>query len=200
MSGKQPGNEDFQLWWQQCLSGDTQSLGQIHASLFDGLYSYARKLLNDDAQASDAIQELFIRVWQKRSTIGPINRVKPYFFTLLRRQLLNQLRDKRRQLIAIPLLPQPDIEFSQEEIHIREDHEQDMKQRILQVLNTLPRKQREIIYLHFFEDMSLTQISEVMNIRYQSVQNLKQRAIQNLRSSDLLPVLLVLLALHYNAL
>ncbi len=197
MSGQQAGNDEFQQWWQQCLSGDTQSLGQIHACLFDGLYSYARKLLNDDAQAADAIQELFIRVWHKRSTIGPISRVKPYFFTLLRRQLLNQLRDNRRQLIALPLLPQPEIEFSQEEIHIREDDQQDMKQRILLVLNTLPRKQREIIYLHFFEDMSLTQISEVMNIHYQSVQNLKQRAIRNLRSSNLLSVLLALLALRY---
>jgi len=189
-------NEDYQQWWHECLKGDSQSLGQIHAALFDSLYCYARKLLDDDGLAEDAVQELFIRIWKKRTDIGPILKVKPYFFTVLRRQLLNRLRDRRRQLLSLPSFPQPEIEFSQEEIHIREEEDRDIKRRILGVLNTLPPRQREVIYLHFFENMSLHQIGEVMQIRYQSVLNLKQRAIQQLRSADLLPVLLLLLALH----
>ncbi|MES2848983.1 MAG: sigma-70 family RNA polymerase sigma factor [Bacteroidota bacterium] len=183
--------------WQQCLANDTAALGHIHAALFEGLYNYAGKLLNDDALADDAVQELFIKIWQKRSSIGSLEKVKPFFFTALRRQILNQLRDIKSKQLKINAVPEPDIEFSQEEIIIKKEDDTGLKEKILQILNTLPERQREVIYLHFFEDMALAQVAEVMAINYQSVQNLKQRALQNMRSADLLSLFTLLYTAYH---
>lgn len=186
MIGKKRDKENLENCWQQCLAGDTAAFATIHTALFEGLYSYAYKLLGDDALADDAIQNLFIKIWQKRSAIGVLNKVKPYFFTALRRQILNQLRDIKSQHLKINAAPDPEIEFSQEEIIIKKENETGLKERILHILNTLPERQREVIYLHFFEDMPLAQVAEVMSVNYQSIQNLKQRALQNMRSAKLL--------------
>ena len=196
MTGVQPDNEHLKSCWQRCLAGNNTAFALIHATLFDGLYNYAFKLLGDQSLADDSVQELFIKIWQKRSSIGDIEKVKPFFFTSLRRQILNQLRDKRSKQQKIDSLPEPEIEFTQEEIIIKKESDSGLKEKILQLLNTLPERQREVIYLHFFEEMPLAQVADVMSVNYQSVQNLKQRALQNMRSANIFSLFFLLYAAY----
>jgi RNA polymerase sigma factor (sigma-70 family) len=186
-------------WWMLTLDGDTDAFHFIHGALFGGLYDYALKLLRDGQMADDAVQELFVKIWVKRSVIGPLQKVKPYFFTALRRQILNQLRNRQLRELRIGSLPKPDIDFSPEEIVVRNEEYSSLQAKIAAVLNELPKRQREVIYLHYFEEMDYTQIAEVMGIHYQSVLNLTQKALQKLRSMDLLSVLLSLSVLYISS-
>jgi RNA polymerase sigma factor (sigma-70 family) len=183
-------------WWMLALEGDTNAFHSIHRELFRGLYDYALKLLQDAQLAEDAVQELFVKVWVKRAAIGPLLKVKPYFFTALRRQVLNHLRNRRSRELRIGSLPRPDIDFSPEEIIVRDEEYVTLQGKIAAVLNELPKRQKEVIYLHYFEEMDYTQIAEVMGIHYQSVLNLTQKALHKLRSADLLTILLALSALY----
>lgn len=184
--------DQLSLWWEQARKGDHPAFGCIHRALFNGLYYYATKLLQDEELSRDAVQELFVRIWTKRETIGSLAKVKPYFFTALRRQILNQLRGLRLRELKIRRVPDPDIGFSPEEILVKNQEYHSLQARISEVLNALPKRQKEVIYLHYFEDMDYTQIADIMGIRYQSVLNLTQKALNMLRSADLLPVLLSL--------
>ena len=193
----QHDNEQLRMWWQQSLDNDTAAYGCIHATLFNGLYNYAAKLLNDEALADDALQDLFIKIWNRRSSIGNLEKVKPFFYTALRRHSLNQLRDLKLRQLKIRMVNQPDIEFSQEEILIKKEADAGLKNKIIELLNALPERQREVIYLHYFENMGLTQIAEVMNINQQSAMNLKQRALQKMRSANLLTLFLSLCCMYH---
>jgi RNA polymerase sigma factor (sigma-70 family) len=183
-------------WWRQSIEGDSQAFQLIHRALFDGLYNYALKLLQDGELAGDAVQELFVKVWVKRNTIGPLQKVKPYFFTALRRQILNQLRNLHLRELRISGMPRPDIDFSPEEIVVRNEEYRSLQAKIAELLNELPKRQKEVIYLHYFEEMDYTQIAAIMGIHYQSVLNLTQKALQKLRSANLLSLLLSLSALY----
>jgi RNA polymerase sigma factor (sigma-70 family) len=186
-------------WWLQALEGDTHAFQSIHGELFRGLYDYALKLLQDGELANDAVQELFVKIWVKRTVIGPLKKVKPYFFTALRRQVLNQLRNLQLRELRIGALPRPDIDFSPEEIVVRNEEYLSLQAKIAALLNELPKRQKEVIYLHYFEEMDYTQIAEIMGIHYQSVLNLTQKALQKLRSADLLSLLLSLSALYLSS-
>ena len=131
--------------------------------------------------------------------IGPLKKVKPYFFTALRRQVLNQLRNLHLRELRIGALPRPDIDFSPEEIVVRNEEYLSLQAKIAVLLNELPKRQKEVIYLHYFEEMDYTQIAEIMGIHYQSVLNLTQKALQKLRSADLLSLLLSLSALYLSS-
>jgi RNA polymerase sigma factor (sigma-70 family) len=187
-------NDQLSLWWRQAREGDDHAFGCIHRELFHGLYNYSEKLLQDGDLANDAVQELFVRLWTKRETIGELRKVKPYFFTALRRQILNQLRNLHLRELKISGLAKPDIEFSPEEIVVRTEEYHSLQNKIALLLNELPKRQKEVIYLHYFEDMDYAQIADIMGIHYQSVLNLTQKALQKLRSADLL---LLLLSLSY---
>jgi RNA polymerase sigma-70 factor (ECF subfamily) len=183
-------------WWLRALEGDTHAFQLIHGELFGGLYDYALKLLQDSELADDAVQELFVKIWVKRGVIGTLRKVKPYFFTALRRQILNQLRNLQLRELRIGALPRPDIDFSPEEIVVRNEEYLSLQTKIAALLNELPKRQKEVIYLHYFEEMDYAQIAEVMGIHYQSVLNLTQKALQKLRQADLLSVLLSLSAVY----
>jgi len=183
-------------WWLQALEGDAQAFQLMHKELFKGLYNYSLKLLQDGDLAGDAVQELFVRVWTKRGTIGPLQKVKPYFFTALRRQILNQMRDLRLNKLRINHIPGPDIAFSPEEIVIKDEEYLSLQKKITELLNELPKRQKEVIYLHYFEELDYTQIAEIMGIHYQSVLNLTQKALQKLRAADLLTLLFSLTGLY----
>ena len=178
------------------LGGDTMAFRDIHRVLFKGLYNYALKLLQDGELAGDAVQDLFVRIWVRRGQIGVIKRVKPYFFTALSRQVLNQLRNLHLRELQISGMPRPDFEFSPEEIVVRNEEYENLQHKIAALLNELPRRQKEVIYLRYFAEMDNTQIAEVMGIHYQSVLNLTQKALQKLRSADLLTVFFSLVALY----
>jgi RNA polymerase sigma-70 factor (ECF subfamily) len=182
--------------WIRALEGDTHAFQNIHRELFRGLYNYALKLLQDGELANDAVQELFVRLWVRRDNIGPMRKVKPYFFTALRRQILNELRNSQARALKITSLPGPDIDFSPEEIVMRNEEYESLQAKIAALLNELPKRQKEVIYLHYFEEMDYSQIAEVMGIHYQSVLNLTQKALQKLRQADLLPVLFSLAAIY----
>jgi RNA polymerase sigma factor (sigma-70 family) len=183
-------------WWLQALEGDTHAFRRIHGELFGGLYDYALKLLQDSELADDAVQELFVKLWIRRGAIGTLRKVKPYFFTALRRQILNQLRNLQLRELRIGSLPRPDIDFSPEEIVVRNEEYVSLQTKIADLLNELPKRQKEVIYLHYFEEMDYAQIAEVMGIHYQSVLNLTQKALQKLRQANLLSVLLSLSAVY----
>lgn len=189
-------SDNLEYWWSRSLEGDTAAFRDIHRELFGGLYNYALKLLQDGDLAGDAVQDLFVKVWVRRGQIGSIKKVKPYFFTALRRQVLNQLRNRHQRELQISGLPRPDIGFSPEEIVVRTEEYEHLQHKIAALLNGLPRRQKEVIYLRFFEEMDNTQIAEVMGIHYQSVLNLTQKALQKLRTADLLAVFLSLVALY----
>jgi RNA polymerase sigma factor (sigma-70 family) len=109
-----------------------------------------------------------------------VQKIKAYFFTALRRQVLNQLRNLHLRELQIGSLPRPDIDFSPEEIVVRNEEYERLQSKIAALLNELPRRQKEVIYLRYFEEMEYTQIAEIMGIHYQSVLNLTQKALQKL--------------------
>lgn len=98
------------------------------------------------------------------------------------------------------MIARPDIDFSPEEIVVRNEETLKLQNKISELLNGLPKRQKEVIYLHYFEDMDYTQIAAIMGINYQSVLNLTQKAMHKLRSANVLALLLSFIALyrHYS--
>ena len=93
--------DDLQKCWESVLAGDTEALRIIHENLYPSLHHYAKSMLKDEALADDAIQEIFIKAWTQRARIGKMQHVKAFFFTMLRRHNLNQLRSLKTKLLHL---------------------------------------------------------------------------------------------------
>ena len=174
-------NQLSELWNQVC-AGEQKAYALLHHELYPGLFVYIRSILKDEDMANDLVQDLFIKLWVKKETIGKIENVKAYFYRTARSLSINLLRSLKMQQSRLTGFTDSEIQFSSEYLIIAEENNIALKKAVQQALNKLPSKQREIIYLSFFECLNYTQIVEITGIKYQSVVNHIYRAVRQLRA------------------
>lgn len=168
--------------WNQVCSGNQHAYASLHRQLYACLYLYAKRIVNDDDDADDVLQELFVKLWDKRATIGKIQHVKSYFYRALRSMAINHLRRLKRLETKNQNFSLVDLELSAEDNLMATERIYEQQVILKNALIKLPVKQREIVYLRFYEGMDYSQIVEITGIRYQSVLNHIHRAITLLRA------------------
>ena len=147
-----------------------------YLSLAEALYRVAFYILESEAEAEDAVQELYLKLWKNRSALDGIRSPKAYAMTLLRNICMDRIRQEKR--ISGAEVP--------ESIGGGFDPEaaMDGKERLEKVLaavKSLPDKQREIIILRAVEGLSYDEITERTGINYLSLRVLLSRARQTLK-------------------
>jgi len=177
-------NKSSQLsgWWDESCQGNVASFGYIHQQLYPSLFHYLLKILRDEDVCQDILQDLFIKMWERKENFGPIFNVKVYFFKSARSMALNYIKSCRSHDFLTDDHQHIDIVFSQEEVMVNFENNSEVNRLLSLALNTLPGRQREMIFLKYFDGWNYDQIAAVTGIKYQSVVNHVHRAIIQLRT------------------
>ncbi|MBV7533813.1 RNA polymerase sigma factor [Chitinophaga sp. sic0106] len=78
--------------------GDETAFAQIHQHYWNEVYSLALAFLKSPAMAEDIIQEVFIKLWLKRTQLTEIKEFTPYLMVMVRNEIISHLRkDATRQ-------------------------------------------------------------------------------------------------------
>src|ERR1700750_1121015 len=80
------------------MSRNQDGAGQTDATVIDhldGLYSYARVLTRNHAEAEDLVQETYVRAMPAMGKLRVDSNMKSWLFTILRNVWLNQIRKLR---------------------------------------------------------------------------------------------------------
>lgn len=178
-----PEENALQLW-RALQRGEERALHGLYHLFRDDLYHYAKRIIYREELAINAIQDVFVGLWNSRHSLAEARSVKAYLLSMLRRLLMQEIR--RRQKYAL----WPDeyteklafAEFSPEDIVLLDEGTRLKKDFVAHLLNTLTAKQREIVYLRYYEELSLQEIADLLDINYQSVINHLQRAFLKVRS------------------
>ena len=67
-----------------------------YLSLAEALYGVAFYILENEADAEDAVQELYLKLWKNRDALDGIRSPKAYAMTLLRNLCLDRIRQARK--------------------------------------------------------------------------------------------------------
>jgi len=125
--------------------GSTDAFEEIYERYHRALYSMAISYLKDQSLAEDAVQEIFVKLWEKREFLDSSQSLKGYLFTMLKNQLLNTIRNRKKIIVSVFAIQEEELpkERSTEEEVIYNDYQQ-----ILQNgLHHLPDRKREIFEL-----------------------------------------------------
>ncbi len=179
--------------WNQFRWGDQPALSKLFLRYYDQLVRYGLRLYDDEDLVKDAIQELFLKLWHRRQSLGEVQELTPYLYKCLRRGLIDALRagPSRFRLWKADDEARLGVNFSHEEFLVSEQVDDEQRQRLTAALNQLTKRQREAIHLRYFDDLSPAQIAQVMELSDQSVYNLLYRSVQTLREQFLLLALSV---------
>ena len=77
-------NLDLNILVSLFLRGDKEAFAELFRRYYPRLLSYSRKFIDDESICQDVVQETFIKLWEKRSSIKDTN-LKSYMFTIVRK-------------------------------------------------------------------------------------------------------------------
>jgi RNA polymerase sigma-70 factor (ECF subfamily) len=174
---------DLDELWSGIRSSDKKALSDLFNISYSWLFKYGYRIIPKQSLVKDAIQELFLVLWNKRSTISQARSVKSYLVSSLKRILLRRVDKQRnrseRNYDYIQTIF--DTIESVEETTINDEGEGSRKQQLKVAIGVLTKRQQEAIQLKFYRGLSNEEIAQVMSINKQSVYNHVSQAITKMQ-------------------
>ena len=153
------------------------------------IFHVAYRMLGDTAEASDVVQEIFIKVFRNIGSFKGQAALKTWIFRIALSEILNRLRwwKSRHRSSTVSLDDQPngheyyvpDSGPSPEEM--LESKERELA--IQQALGKLSSEHRSIIVLRDIEGFSYTEIADVLGISMGTVKSRLARGREDLKKS-----------------
>ncbi len=174
--------EQEQTLWKDMISGNKKSFEDLYNQYFQALINYGFRITKNENLIEDAVQELFISIWNNRTNLSEVNEVKFYLFRSLKNRILRQLEkdifDKSEDVdVYLDLL----ISISEEQKKINSEQLNTNLDTLQRAIAHLPLRQQEVINLKYYHDFTLDEIAKLMDVNKQSVSNLLFRSYAILR-------------------
>ena len=168
--------------------GDHKAFETLWVKYWNLVYNAVFKRLNDKEQSRDIVQELFIDLWERRTSVQ-IENLPAYLNKAARYQVFKLFANNKtntRFLDVFDLL----LERAVSSHSSSEDKELEKLAKLW--LDSLPPKRKEIFILHYRENLSTSEIAEKLGVSQKTVQNQLGTASNELKRK--LISMLVLLA------
>jgi RNA polymerase sigma-70 factor, ECF subfamily len=175
-----PTDLDYALL-RRVAQGDQAALAEIIRRHQGRLYQVAYRLLRDPLEAEDALQEVFLKVYEHAHRFEPKASVSAWLHRITANHCLNLLRRRRPQesLDDDDAPPVPDVGATP----LQALEERDLNRRLEQLLDALPENQRRALVLKRFAGLSYQEIAAEMGLSPQAVDGLLKRARQSLKQA-----------------
>jgi len=174
---------DDRTYWEQMRLGDKQALFELYNSMYFHLIRFGLKINADDELVKDCVNQVFLNLWDKRARLVPVDNVKSYLMTSLKRCMLDQLAYLDKMSVAVTNMTAGAVqnELSYEEIIIQLQDNDEMRNKLRLAIAKLTPRQMELIQLRFFEGLSYEQIAEKTSQTVKTAYNTIYDAIKTLR-------------------
>ena len=165
--------------------GDAEAFSLLFRKYWPRLYAYSMKFVREDDAARDIIQDCFMRLWEKKSTLTPVS-IQALLFTMVRNACLNHIKyrlihDKADISILNDMKSGTsealyDLDFGRQPDNTTLYSE--LMEQIEIVLSGLPERTRQIFRMSRFEGLKNREISQKLGISATAVEKHMSRALK----------------------
>lgn len=171
---------DDETLFALCKQQDKDAFSAIYYRYHKYLYALAMRFLKDSDMAEDAVQQVFVKLWEIIQEVDIEINVKNYLYSMTKNHILNQFR-KYRDTISINYAhAQVDISDTEADIYkAMEDAE--LSDWLVKGINSLPKQKKEICHLKINENLSNQEIADQTGLSVNTVKSHYQEAVKMLR-------------------
>ncbi len=164
---------------KRLISGDEQAFTFIYKIYWPVLYSHALRMLHDEEEAKDVVQELFLNFHAKSTGLSGQTKLSAYLYVSLRNRILNLIRQQRVKFDYLGNLAL----FTQHNDNPILDniHEKELQKSINAEIDRLPPKMRRIFELSRKEYLTHKEIASRLEISDKTVKTQINNALKSLR-------------------
>lgn len=155
---------------------DSSAFKRLLLPHYRQMYVTAMTILRNSDDASDAVQEAFTRLWEKRDDLPNIDNPEAYCVTTVKRICIDRLR---RSTLPIN-------EVTEDTLLIADDSDKQADTReslqlVTLLMDKLPEQQRQVLQLRAFNECSLDEIESITGLTGVNVRTLLSRARRRMR-------------------
>jgi len=164
---------------QLLKSNDEAAFNEIYKRFQGLLYVYASRITREENEAEDIVQEIFIYLWDKRSTLA-LDNLSAWLYQAVRYRFFDRLdRLKVRTHHRTSLQSFLDQGNYNPDEYVRE---RELVQQIEKGIAALPVKMQEIFTLSRKEQLSHKEIAARLNLSEKTVKNQVHNALRILKT------------------
>ena len=145
------------------------------------VWSLAKPMLRNAAEAEDAVQEIFIEIWRCAERFDPARGSEATFIaTVARRRLLDRLRRKSRQPATAELLEET-VVSAEDPAPLQTLANSEEAERAVEVLAKLAPEQRRAVELSILHGLTQQQIADTLELPLGTVKTHVRRGLMRMR-------------------
>jgi RNA polymerase sigma-70 factor, ECF subfamily len=177
------------------LQGDEATYERVYKQYFQCLYAYAYSIIEDDMQAEEIVQHLFLKIWEKKEKIHIKTSLPAYLYKSVYFQSLNYIKHLKvrneHQKHSVFQMKQLQAEHVGQHLDLKL-----LESTFRKVLSDLPEQCRTVFQLSRFEELKYREIACRLGISEKTVENHMGKALRVLRTklTDFLVLFLLILS------
>ena len=143
----------------------------------DRIFRLAKRLLVSTAEAEDATQELYLKLWKNKEKLKRYKSVEAFAITMTKNYCFDRLKSKQASNLSL-------VHTNYKEKGITLDKKIENKDAVAQVrllIEKLPEQQKAIIQLRDIEQYELDEICKIMEMKSTAVRVALSRARKKIR-------------------
>jgi len=154
---------------------NSQQFNSQILTLSDKMFRLAKSILRSSEAAEDAVQELSMKLWEKRNKLDDVENMQAFTLRAMRNLCLDTIR-QRHDEDELPA----EMEFVEPNPH-QQIEQRDLAARVRVMIDRLPELQRTIIRMRDVEGMELSEIALITSLTENAVSVNLSRARQKIR-------------------
>jgi RNA polymerase sigma-70 factor (ECF subfamily) len=170
-----PDSKDTMLM-RSLKEGKKSAYEKAYRKYHQPLLQFARKYVKSGSLAEDAVQDIFLTLWQERKRLDELRSLKGFLYTSLKNHILNLIRDSHQEIYeayepdAAPAADRNEVE----EKLIYEDY----KNLANKAIDQLPFRRRQIFEMKRVSDLTNKQIAQKLGVSVHTVKSEYYRGSQ----------------------
>jgi RNA polymerase sigma-70 factor (ECF subfamily) len=141
------------------------------------LYRFAMRMVRDVAEAEDVVQEVMIRLWERREQLAAYRSIEAFAMTITRNLCLDRLKRAGSKTEAL------DEHHAVRQVRTpyEEMESSDSYRKIRELIDDLPEQQRTIIHLRDVEGYEYSEIAGITGLTENTIRVTLSRARKKIR-------------------
>ena len=159
--------------------GNLLAFNTLYKEYSGRLYRFALGYLKSEEEAEELVQEVFTKIWEKRSDLKEELSFKSFLFTIAFNIIRKHFRTKvyLSEYFKNGIRDDIDMQTSQKITY------DSLYQYISELVNQLPNRRKEIFIKSRFEGQSVKEIADELQISHKTVENQLTDALKFIRTN-----------------
>jgi RNA polymerase sigma-70 factor (ECF subfamily) len=160
---------------------DPEALVELYDRYGRLAYAIAVRLLHDESEAEDVVQEVFTTIWNDPGKyVERLGSWSSWLAQVVRNRSIDRLRSRQARARATNELAKQ-AALDRDASTATEPEDAEALERAVREINDLPPEQKEILQLAYFGGLSQSQIAEKLSQPLGTVKTRMRRAMERLR-------------------